>query len=129
MKFSVYVGISALLIIEICCGTGYAFGLFSPYLKESMKLTQSSLQQIASFGSMGLYLSVIGGVFFVRFGFLKTVLVGATGICLGFTLLSNGIWRPEFALFLAQHGSAWVTTGNIASSDFQCFCILLICMP
>eukprot|EP00300_Choanocystis_sp_HF-7_P019721 c20413_g1_i2.p1 GENE.c20413_g1_i2~~c20413_g1_i2.p1 ORF type:complete len:537 (-),score=85.69 c20413_g1_i2:1296-2906(-) len=123
------------MFVELAAGTGYAFGIYSAVLKhqDGLGFSQSEVDEVATFGNMGLYLSVTGGLFFDRFGSAWTLFCGGLMGGIGFSLIYLSIAGhfgqiPSTCVgvfnFISQLGSAWIGVAvitvcvqNFAASD------------
>jgi hypothetical protein len=68
-------------------GTTYAFGILGSLLKNNLAYSQSQLDLIASIGNTGLYLSLLSGFAFERYGFMTVIIFGSCCIFVGFFYL------------------------------------------
>lgn len=71
-------------LVAVVSGTGYAFTLFSPVVKE--KYGQENLDTLSAVGNVGQYIGVFGGLLYDRFGPRPSLAVGVVTLGGGITL-------------------------------------------
>ena len=80
----------------------YCFPLYSQTMKERLNLTQEQLTFIGTCGNFGAFFSVLGGMYFDRFGSKATLFFGGTCKVIGFgmtTMILRGIIFPQTIFF------------------------------
>lgn len=73
--------------LEAAAGTSYAFGTYSEDLRNKTAISQSELQQIKSWGDIGLYFAVIAGIIFDNYGPRPTLMLGIVLSLSGYLLM------------------------------------------
>eukprot|EP00940_MAST-03C_sp_MAST-3C-sp2_P002446 g2446.t1 len=123
-----WVALAAAFLMNSVAGTGYAISLFTDLFKTTLLIDQEAVDWISTWGNVGLYSAVVGGLFYNRIGPRVTALFGAIFIGAGFLGLYGCTSRstPEkaecsnaslgFLNFLAQHGSGWIASATVATS-------------
>ncbi len=110
--FSRWQSFCSVCLYASVAGTTYAFAIYSQLLKNNLGYSQSSLDLIASIGTMGLYLSLLAGFAIEKFGFRAVVQFGGMLIFVGFMYIYLAIWEKvpsdiysiSFFYFLSQAG-------------------------
>uniref|UniRef100_A0A7S3PJP0 Major facilitator superfamily (MFS) profile domain-containing protein n=2 Tax=Aplanochytrium stocchinoi TaxID=215587 RepID=A0A7S3PJP0_9STRA len=120
-----WIGVPASLFLELCAGTPYAYGVYSGHLKGTLRLSQKEVNEISSLGNVGLYLSLLGGVFYDRAGPKLTGLIGAIVSAFGYFLIfqvtadnlgSPSVYTVAFLFAIAWQGCSWEDTAAIGTS-------------
>jgi len=83
LYFSRWVSLAACLLIGSLLGIGYAFALFTHFLKTTLHFDQPEVDLIGNFNLAGGYIGLIGGVLFDAVGPRPTVVLSAFVSCAG----------------------------------------------
>ena len=89
-------------LVMVSSGALYCFPLYSQTMKERLNLTQEQLTFIGTCGNFGAFFSVLGGMYFDRFGSKATLFLGGTCKVIGFgmtTMILRGIIFPQTVFF------------------------------
>ena len=89
-------------LVMLSSGALYCFPLYSQTMKERLNLTQEQLTFIGTCGNFGAFFSVLGGMYFDRFGSKATLFFGGTCKVIGFgmtTMILRGIIFPQTIFF------------------------------
>ena len=113
-----WVTITSNILLETTAGTSYAFGTYSNQLREDLGYSQDDLQTIASIGNVGLYLAVVAGIVYDRYGPKPCLAIGAILSLGGYLLMwAAADQRIDYSVplmslyaFLWSHGSSWFDT-------------------
>lgn len=115
--------LAAACTCELAAGSAYAFGIFSNYLRDGpLGFSQSQVSNIATAGNIGLYLSVLGGLFYGRFGPQKTLIFGGLisscgTFCLWLAatgrIKNSTIWAVALFNLISQFGCTWMMASGI----------------
>lgn len=126
--YSRWVSLAAAILMNSFAGTGYAISLFTDMFRSTLLIDQESVDWISTWGNVGLYSAVIGGLLYNRCGPRITALGGAIFIGVGFLGLYSctSTSSPEdiacrqstlcFLNFVAQHGSGWIACATVSTS-------------
>eukprot|EP00039_Didymoeca_costata_P020084 m.340008 g.340008 ORF g.340008 m.340008 type:complete len:515 (-) comp19079_c0_seq1:2907-4451(-) len=121
-----WVTLLASIGLESVCGTSYAYSVYSGYIKNSTGFSQKEINSIASVGNVGLYLALIAGIVFDKYGPIVTISTGVVLLTSGYLLMWNAS-EPDhavpatvgffsFCAFLWSNGASWLDTVAIAAN-------------
>ena len=114
----------ASLLLEICGGAMYAFGVYSEQLRITLSYTQTQLQSLALASNIGNFCNIPSGIVQDRCGTRTTVLCGVGVNFVGYFLLylvaTEQLAAPFPAVFgismLWGNGSGWFDTAVITTN-------------
>eukprot|EP01091_Cochliopodium_minus_P018499 TRINITY_DN7523_c0_g1_i1.p1 TRINITY_DN7523_c0_g1~~TRINITY_DN7523_c0_g1_i1.p1 ORF type:complete len:482 (-),score=105.48 TRINITY_DN7523_c0_g1_i1:62-1507(-) len=99
-------------IVMLVSGLQYIFGVFAPQLKTIFNYSQTEINLIGTLGNFGIYLAILPGIMFDKFGPRTTLIMGAALLLIGYALVwlaaDTQFVRSPFLLgvflFVAGHG-------------------------
>ena len=89
-------------LVMVSSGALYCFPLYSQTLKERLNLTQEQLTLIGTCGNFGAFFSVLGGMYFDKYGSKSALFLGGLCKLTGFgmtALILRGIVFPQTVFF------------------------------
>eukprot|EP00042_Codosiga_hollandica_P043484 m.412138 g.412138 ORF g.412138 m.412138 type:complete len:536 (-) comp56564_c0_seq2:231-1838(-) len=115
-----WVSLTAGILSMFVAGTIYLFSAYSSNLKSALNLNNQDTNLIATMGNAGTWVSIVGGLFYDRFGTLPTLYIGATLLFLGYFgqyltvryTPGDGSMQPIMciAAFVMGQGGGWIYT-------------------